>query len=61
MGHGPAFTPTLTSTPREGPSAVRNGAIAMMVIGLASFGFGLFTGADRAPAKYVPRRAADAK
>ncbi len=53
MGHGPDFTPTLTSTPREVPSAVRNGAIAMIVIGLASFGFGLVTGADRALASFV--------
>ena len=48
MGHGPTC-PDLSSTPLV-PSAVRNGAIAMMVIGLKSFVYGLATGADRSPA-----------
>jgi hypothetical protein len=53
VSHQPDFAPTLTSTPREFPSAVKNGALILMVVGAAAFAFGLFTQADRTLATFV--------
>ncbi len=53
MGHGPDFSPTLSTTPREVPSMVRNGAIALMVVGFAAFAGGLFMSTEQALASFV--------